>query len=95
MSMVSLTAVAAFEVAGSVLVVGFMVGPALAGYLLFNDLKRILLSSAVISVINSIIGVYLAYQLDTTFNGMIAVVTGLTTLLIILFSPRKGILTSN
>ena len=95
MSMVSLTAVAAFEVAGSVLVVGFMVGPALAGYLLFNDLKRILLSSAVISVINSIIGVYLAYQLDTTFNGMIAVVTGLTTLLIILFSPKKGILTSN
>lgn len=78
MTIISLTAVATFEVAGSVLVVGFMVGPGLASYLLFNKLKYIFVSTILLSIINSTIGVLAAYYLDTTFNGMISVITGLT-----------------
>lgn len=94
MTLVSLTAVAAFEVAGSILVVGFMVGPGLTSYFLFDRLHQVLISSVLISIINSLMGVSLAYQFDTSFNGMIAVVTGITALLAILFSPKKGIITT-
>lgn len=91
MTLVSLTAVGSYEAVGSVLVVGFVVGPALAGYMLSDDLKHIIGLAMVFSVLNSVIGVYLAYQFDTTFAGMIAVVTGVTTMLVMVFSPKKGL----
>lgn len=92
MTLVSLTAVGAYDSVGSVLVVGFMVGPAIVGYMLSNNLIHIIGIAAASAVISSLSGVYLAYQLDTTFAGMIAVTTGLCAVLAILFSPKKGIL---
>lgn len=92
MTLVSLTAVGAYDAVGSVLVVGFMVGPAIVGYMLSNDLKQIILISILSSVISSISGVILALQFDTTFAGMIAVTTGTLAILAIFFSPKKGLL---
>lgn len=92
MTLVSLTAVASFEAFGSVLVVGFMVGPALTAYVLSTDFKKIILLSLGVSIVNSVVGVYLAYVLDTTFAGMIAIVTGATAILAMIFSPTKGLI---
>lgn len=91
MTLVSLTAVGAYDSVGSILIVGFMVGPALSGYLITHSLKKMIGITVVIAVINSVAGVRLAFFFDTTIAGMIAVVTGLTTLLILVFSPRKGL----
>ena len=91
MTSVSLTAVGAYDSVGSILVVGFMVGPALTAYLLTHSLKKMIGLTVVFAMINSIIGVILAFSIDTTIAGMIAVVTGLTTLIVFVFSPRKGL----
>lgn len=92
MTLVSLTAVGAYDSVGSILVVGFMVGPAIVGYMLSNDLKTIILIAVGSSVLSSSVGVLLAYQLDTTFAGMIAVTTGILAGLSVVFSPKKGLL---
>ncbi|SFB98434.1 manganese/zinc/iron transport system permease protein [Alkalibacterium subtropicum] len=91
MTLVSLTAVGAYDSVGSILIVGFMVGPALSGYLLTHSLKKMISITVLMAVINSISGVQLAFLFDTTIAGMIAVVTGGTTLLILVFSPGKGL----
>lgn len=94
MTLVSLTAVGAYDSVGSILVVGFMVGPPLAAFLLTNKLHVMIGLTAVIAVINSAAGVRLAFMLDTTIAGMIAVVTGVSTLLVFIFSPEKGLIKS-
>lgn len=90
MGLVSLTAVGAYDAVGSILVVGFMVGPALSAYLLTDDLKKMISLSVVYAVINSIVGITFARYLDVSLAGMIAVITGITALITFLFSPNKG-----
>lgn len=92
MALVSLTAVEAFDSVGSILVVGFMVGPGLTGYLLSHKLPHIFGIAIIVAAVNSIIGVRVGYALNTNFAGTIAVVTGITTLLAFLFSPKKGLI---
>lgn len=92
MALVSLTAVEAFDSVGSILVVGFMVGPGLTGYLMTHKLHVMIAWAVGMSVVNSVIGVRLAYNLDASFAGMIAVVTGVTTLITFIFSPKKGLI---
>ncbi len=53
MGLVSITAVGAFDAVGSVLVVALMVTPAAAAYLLTNNLRRMLVLSALIGVISA------------------------------------------
>jgi len=90
MGLVSLTAVGAYDAVGSILVVGFMVGPALSAYLLTNDLKKMLYLSVGFAIFNSFVGITIARYLDLSLAGMIAAVTGVTAFLVFLFSPLKG-----
>lgn len=90
MGLVSLTAVGAYDAVGSILVVGFMVGPALSAYLLTDDLKKMISLSVVYAILNSIVGITFARYLDVSLAGMIAVITGITALITFLFSPNKG-----
>lgn len=90
MGLVSLTAVGAYDAVGSVLVVGFMVGPALTGYLLTNNLKKVIWIAIGIAIFNSIVGISLARYLDVSLAGMIALITGITAFIAFLFSPQKG-----
>ncbi|PRY83649.1 metal ABC transporter permease [Alkalibacterium olivapovliticus] len=92
MTIVSLTAVGAYDSVGSILVVGFMVGPPLAAYLMTNKLHVMIALTVLMALVNSVIGVQLAFMLDTTIAGMIAVVTGVTTLTVFVFSPKKGLI---
>jgi manganese/zinc/iron transport system permease protein len=94
MTLVSLTAVGAYDAVGSILVVGFMVGPALSGYLLTNDLKKMIGYALAFAVLNSVVGVSLGFVFDISLAGMIATVTGITTFLVYLFSPLKGYIVS-
>jgi manganese/zinc/iron transport system permease protein len=90
MGLVSLTAVGAYDAVGSILVVGFMVGPGLSAYLLTNDLKKMIGIAVAFAIFNSIVGVTAARYFDVSLAGMIATVTGITTFLAFLFSPLKG-----
>lgn len=90
MGLVSLTAVGAYDAVGSILVVGFMVGPALSAYLLTNDLKKMLGLAVIFAVFNSMVGITIARYLDVSLAGMLAFITGLTSFLVFLMSPQKG-----
>lgn len=90
MTLVSLTAVGAYDTVGSILVVGFMVGPALTGYLLTDNLVKMFGIAIITAIINSVIGVGVGFYLDVSLTGMLATVTGITAFMTFLFSPKKG-----
>lgn len=90
MALVSLTAVGAYDSVGSILVVAFMAGPALTGFLLSHRLGKMILIAIIAAIFNSVLGVYLAFKMDVSLAGMIATATGLTAFLAFLFSPIKG-----
>lgn len=92
MSLVSVTAVGAFEAVGSILVVAFMVGPPVSAYLLTNRLSYMLGISAALGAFNSLIGFQLSMYFDVSIAGMIAVTTGLTFAVIFVFSPKNGLI---
>jgi manganese/zinc/iron transport system permease protein len=91
MSLVSITAVGAFDAVGSILVVALMVTPAAAAYLLTDELHKMLLLSALIGVVSAIGGYWLARALDANIAGSMATVTGGVFLLILLFAPGRGL----
>ncbi len=91
MTMVSVTAVGAFEAVGSILVIAFMIGPAATAYLLSNDVKKLLLLSVLIGAGNAVVGFWLAMWLDVSISGMIAVVTGCTFGLVFVFGRENGL----
>lgn len=92
MSLVSVTAVGAFEAVGSILVVAFMIEPPVSAYLLTNRLSYMLGISAGIGALNSIVGFQLSMYFDASIAGMIAVVTGITFMLVFVLSPKKGLI---
>lgn len=93
MASVSLTTVAAFEAVGSILVIAFMIGPPITAYLLTDDLKKMLVISAVLGGINAILGYRIAYLFDVSIAGSMAMMTGLTFLLVFIFAPSRGMIT--
>lgn len=92
MTLVSLTAVGAFESVGSVLVVAFMIGPPVTAYLLTCDLKKMLLLSAGFGALSGVLGYQLAAFLDVSIAGSMAVTTGLLFAVVFIFAPKRGLL---
>jgi manganese/zinc/iron transport system permease protein len=91
MTMVSVTAVGAFDAVGAVLVVALMVTPAAAAYLLTDDLRKMMVLSVAIAVASAIGGYWLARGLNANIAGAMATVTGLIFLGVFLLAPRRGI----
>lgn len=94
MTVVSVTAVGAFESVGSILVIAFMVGPPITAYLLTDDLKKMIFISAGLGAFNAILGYQLAYYFDVSIAGSMAVMTGLTFFLVFIFAPERGLITT-
>lgn len=92
MASVSVTAVGAFEAVGSVLVVAFMVGPAVTARLLTDRLGKTVGIALGIAAVNAVVGYIFADLLDVSIAGSIAVVTGLSFMLTLLAAPQKGII---
>jgi len=77
MSSVSLTTVVAFESVGAILVVAFLIVPAATAYLIVDDLKKMLLLSALFGILSAISGYYLAYAINGSIAGAMATMTGI------------------
>jgi manganese/zinc/iron transport system permease protein len=92
MTLVSLTAVGAFDAVGSVLVVAFMIAPPASAYLLTDRLSRMLIYSALIGIFSALSGYWLAYFLDASIAGSMATMTGASFLIVYLFAPERGVL---
>lgn len=92
LSLTSITAVAAFDAVGAILLVAFIIIPPSAAYLLTDKLWRMIAYSIAISLGSSISGYYLAVAWDVSIAGMMAVMTGLALILAFLFSPAYGLI---
>ena len=91
LALVSLTAVAAFETAGTILVVALMIAPAAASNLLSHRLSGMFWISGLIAAACAAVGVGLSIPLDISPAGPIASVTGFAFLLVAVVAPKRGL----
>jgi manganese/zinc/iron transport system permease protein len=92
MTAVSLTAVAAFDAVGPVMVVAFFIVPAATAYLLTDRLSLMLVISIIVGIVAAAAGVALAFRLDTNIAGTVATVLGLVFGLTLVLAPGRGLL---
>lgn len=92
MGLVSMTTVASFESVGAILVVGMLIVPAATAYLLTERLSIMILYSAVIGILCSVLGYYAAALLDASIAGCMVTVAGILFVLAFIFSPSHGLL---
>lgn len=91
MTMVSVTAVGAFDAVGSILVIALMIAPPATAYLLTHRLSRMILLSALIGVLSGFGGYWLAFLLDASIAGSMATMTGVFFGAAFLFAPEQGV----
>jgi manganese/zinc/iron transport system permease protein len=92
MTLVSVTAVAAFDAVGSILVVALMIAPAATAYLFVDDLKWMLIAAVGIAIGGSWLGCRLAEALDSNYAGAIASTLGLLFAVGFFFAPERGLI---
>lgn len=91
MTCVSLTAVAAFDAVGPVVVVALFVVPAATAYLLTDRLSRMLVLSVAFAVGGAVAGTLAAVAINANVAGVVAVVLGLVFGVVFLIAPRRGL----
>jgi manganese/zinc/iron transport system permease protein len=91
MSLISVTAVSAFDAVGSILVVALMVGPPATAYLLTDRLGLMMGLSAGIGAASAVGGYWLAYALDASIAGAMATMAGVVFGAAVLFAPQRGL----
>ncbi|MEM7314998.1 MAG: iron chelate uptake ABC transporter family permease subunit, partial [Planctomycetota bacterium] len=77
LTLVSITAVVAFEIAGTVLVVALMIAPAAAANLVTKRLSKMLVVSVVLGLVSAVLGTWLGYVLEISPTSPIAFCSGL------------------
>jgi manganese transport system permease protein len=92
LGLLALTAVVALQVVGVILVVAMLIIPGATAYLLTDRFGRMLVIAPVLSVVCSVVGIYLSYWLDAASGGLVVVVQGVAFALVYLFAPRHGLL---
>jgi manganese/zinc/iron transport system permease protein len=92
MGLVSLSTVASFESVGAILVVGMLIIPASAAYLLTDRLSVMLGYSVLIGAISAAGGYYAAKWLDASIAGSMVTVAGILFLLAFVGSPKHGLI---
>lgn len=91
MTITSITAVGAFDIVGSIVVVALMITPPATAYLLTEKLATMLWLSILIGTSSAIIGCAVASALDVSIAGSIATACGFFFLCSLFGAPRKGL----
>ena len=91
MTLVSVVAVGAFDVVGSILVVGLMIAPPAAAWLLTDRLPVLLALSVALGVASAVAGYWLARGLDVSIAGAMAVMAGVVFTVALAFAPDRGL----
>ena len=94
MSLVSLVAVTSFQSIGSILVIAFMIIPAMTATLWTRTLTSRLILSCLLGAAGSILGILGAIYLDTSLAGMMAAILGILFIISLIIAPSTGLLAS-
>lgn len=92
MTLVSITAVSAFDAVGAILVLAFMVGPPTTAYLITDNLTKMLILSPIFGILSALSGYWLAIYFDVTIAGTMATMVGIIFILVFVFIPEKGLI---
>jgi manganese/zinc/iron transport system permease protein len=91
MTLVSVTAVGAFNAVGSILVVALMIAPPATAYLLTDSLARMVAIAAGVGAASALGGYWLSYLLDASIAGSMASVAGALFVVSWLVAPERGL----
>lgn len=92
LGLLSLTAVAALQAVGALLVVAMLITPGATAFLLTDRFPRMLVLAAVMGAVTAMAGAYASYFLDGSTGGLIVLAqTGLFLLALVL-APKHGLL---
>lgn len=94
MTLVSVTAVGAFDAVGSILVVALMIAPPATAWLLSNSLRGMLVLSTLAAAACALLGFWTAWVVDASIAGSMAGAAGLLFGLAFLFAPERGIISA-
>ena len=92
MTMVSVTAVGAFDAVGSILVVALMVAPPATAYLVAERLGPMLVVTVAVAALGAAVGWGAALAFDVSIAGAIATASGLVFATAFLVAPERGLL---
>ncbi|MBS5031098.1 metal ABC transporter permease, partial [Dialister invisus] len=92
MSLVSLVAVTSFQSIGSILVIAFMIIPAMTAALWTRTLSGRLVLSCLLGTAGAVLGIIGAIASDSSLAGMMAAVLGVFFIVSLIFAPATGIL---
>lgn len=92
MGLVSMATVSSFESVGAILVVGLLIIPASAAYLLTDRLGAMLIWSVSIGIASTSLGYGAAVALDASIAGCMVCAAALLFILAFLFSPKHGLI---
>jgi manganese/zinc/iron transport system permease protein len=92
MTLVSITAVGAFDAVGSILVVALMIAPPAAAYLLTDRLSLMILWAAILAIAGSIGGYWVAHIFDASIAGSMASMSGVLFGAVYLVAPHRGLI---
>ncbi|WP_028029937.1 metal ABC transporter permease [Gemmobacter nectariphilus] len=88
----SVTAVASFDAVGAILFIAFAIVPSATALFLTDRPARALGIAIVVAVLAAALGEWLAFRLDVSIGGMMAVTAGGLFALALLLAPRRGVL---
>jgi manganese/zinc/iron transport system permease protein len=91
MTLVSITAVGAFDAVGSILVVALMIAPPATAYLLTDRLRTMLLLSVSVAAAAAVLGFWTAWIIDASIAGSMAAAAGVLFLLAFFLAPERGL----
>ncbi len=92
MTLVSVTAVGAFDAVGSILVVALMIAPPATAFLLTDRLGWMITLSCAIGALSAVSGYWLSFLLDVSVAGSMATMTGVWFAAAFLLAPERGML---
>ncbi|XFA74079.1 metal ABC transporter permease [Thermosynechococcaceae cyanobacterium Okahandja] len=92
LALVSLTAVAALQTVGIILVVAMLITPGATAYLLSDRFEAMVAIAVAVGSLGSVLGTYLSYYLDASTGGCIVVLQTLIFIVAMILAPKHGLI---
>lgn len=92
LGLLALTVVVGLQAVGIVLVVAMLITPGATAFLLTRRFDRMLLLSASITAVSSVVGIYVSYYLDISTGASVVLAQSLAFLAVYLFARPAGVI---
>jgi len=94
LALLSATIVSALQAVGIILTVAMLITPGCIAYLSTDRFDHMIKIAMLSAILSAVLGTYLSYFLDGSTGACVVLVQALIFTLVLLFSPKKGILTT-